>query len=821
MLPDLHYGARVLAKNPGFTATAIAALALGIGANTAVFSIVNAVLLTPLPYQDPSQLVAIWETDRKRGVGQNAVAPANYLDWRDRSTAFAEMAAVEISQGFNLTGLAEPERIAGARVTASLFPLLGVKPRVGRAFSESEDGIGGPLVVVLSHGLWQRRFGGERGVLGATVQLDGRSHTVIGVMPPQFRFPEHLGADALSVGFAGGPGKAPDVWVPMSFHANERQTRTNHYLAAVARLKPGTGLERAEAELKAIQARIAEKSVGDAVSDGVVLSPLQRQLVGQTRTAILLLLGAVGFVLLIACTNVANLLLAKNAARQKEIAIRAALGANRSRLVRQLMAESALLAVIGGSLGLLFAQWAIKLVLGTTGGNLPLPEALQINLDARVLGFTLALSLATGLAFGLAPALNLSKGDLSQTLKEAGGSSAGGIAGRRFRHSLIVSQVALAVVLLAGAGLMIRNFLRLTGDHPGFDAQNLLTARIGLPAVKYPETSQRTLFYRSLLDRVRTLPGVESAAAIHLLPLVGGRHHINFSMEGRASRQGGRETTAQYRVVTSDYFRTMGIAVRRGRAFTEADAENSPLVAIINEAMAKRYWQGENPVGRQLRLDARGPNRVLSIIGVAGDSKDLGLAAPPEPTIYVPYYQSPARLIGLVVRTRIDPWGLAAAVRHEVQAVDPEQPVYDVQTMATLISDSVWRSRFTMLLLSVFACVALLLAVVGLYGVVSKSVGGRRREVGIRMALGATQRSVLEMVIRQGLGLVLLGALIGLTASVALTRFMSTLLYGVSATDPLTFLGVLLVLMAAATLATYVPARRAAKVDPVVALRYE
>jgi putative ABC transport system permease protein len=487
--------------------------------------------------------------------------------------------------------------------------------------------------------------------------------------------------------------------------------------------------------------------------------------------------------------------------------------------VRQLLAESVLLAAAAGALGLLFAHWTVGLVPGIAGENLPLAEARQIRVDGRVLGFTMALSVATGFIFGLAPALSLSKADLHGVLKE-GTASGGGLAGRRFRSGLVVAQVALALVLLTGAGLMLRNFARLTGGHPGFDARNLLTMRIGLSGVRYPQNSQRLLFYRSLLTRVKSLPGVESAAAIQILPL-GGRHHVTFSVEGRGPRPGSGETTAQYRTVTPDYFRAMGVALRSGRAFTEADGETAPLVAIVNEAMANRYWPGEDPVGRQVRTDARGPSRVLSIVGVAADVKHMGLAAASEPEMYVPYYQSPARMIGLVVRTRIDPMSLAAAVKREVHAVDPEQPVYDVQTMAGRLSDSLWRSRFTTLLLGVFAAAALLLAAVGLYGVVSNAVGARRREIGIRMALGATQHSVLAMVLKQGMGLVLAGALIGMAASAALTRVMSALLWGVSATDPLTYAGALGVLLAAAVCATAAPAWRAARVDPLEALRYE
>ena len=811
---DLRYTTRVQARNPGFTAVVVSTLALSIGANTAVFSLVNAALVRPPPYTEPDRLVVVWETDRKRGIDRNAVAPLNYLDWKEQNHVFEGMAALEIGEGFNLTGAGEPERIAGARVSASLFPVLGVNAHLGRTFSEAEDRTGPPRVVVLSHSLWQRRFGGSADVIGRAVRIDDRSHTVVGVMPAGFRFPEHIAVRARTA-------RAPDVWVPMAFFDNERRMRGNHYLGVVARLKSEVSIEQADAEMDVMAMRIAEANPAVFTGDGVLLVPLHDQLVGKSRSALLLLLGAVGFVLLIASSNIANLLLSRAALRQKEVAIRTALGAGRLRLAGQLLTESTLLAILGGALGVVLGWWSVRLLPAFAGGNLMLPDLVGAALDPRVLGFSLGVTLLAGVLFGLAPALSVLKGDLAEPLKEGGRSAAGSVRWSRSRKFFVVSQVALALVLLAGAGLMIRTLVRLLGEDPGFHRENLLTVKVWLPVTKYPYDAERFSFYRNLFDRVQRLPGVSSAGAINILPIDGGSLPYNFIIEGNPPPPPGGEMGAQVRAVTPSYFRAMGIPLRSGRLLTERDTRDRPPVIMINEAMARRYWPTENPIGEQVALVDAVSSRKLQVVGIVGDVTQFGLGVSPEPEMYVSYFQEPRRFMNVVVRSSADPDVLASAIRREIRVVDPEQPVFDVRTMEQVLADSIWRRRLIMLLLGAFASAALILSALGVYGVLSNSVNQRQGELGIRMALGATQDDVRRLVIRQGLNPVLAGVAIGVTSALALTRFMSSLLYGVSATDPVTLVVVSGLLTAVALLASYIPARRATKVDPMVALRYE
>jgi putative ABC transport system permease protein len=811
---DLRYATRVLARSPGFTVVVVSTLALTIGANTAVFSLVNAALVRPLPYPEADRLVVVWETDRKRGLERNAVAPLNYLDCKEQNHVFEEMAALEIGEGYNLTGAGEPERITGARVTASLFGVLGVNAHLGRTFSEEEDRRGPPRVVLLSYSLWQRRFGGSADIIGRPVRIDDRAHTVVGVMPAGFRFPERIAVRARSA-------RAPDVWVPMAFFDNERRMRGNHYLGVVARLKRGASIEQAEAELDAIAMRIAEANPAVSTGDGVSIVPMHDQLVGESRPALLLLLGAVGFVLLIASSNIANLLLSRSALRQKEVAIRTALGAGRLRLARQLLTESGLLAVLGGALGVVAGLWAVRRIPGFAGGNLMLPDSGAAAVDPLILGFSLGVTLLAGVVFSIAPVVSVLQGNFAEPLKEGGRSAAGSSRWSRSRSLFVVSQVALAVVLLAGAGLMIRTLVRLLGEDPGFRTENLLTVKMFLPGTKYPGDAERFSFYRNLLDRVQGLPGVSSAGAISILPIDGGSLPYNFIIEGRPSPPPGGEPGAQVRAVTPSYFATMGIPLRSGRTLTERDTRDKPPVVVINEAMARRYWPGGNPIGEYVALANAALSRKLQIVGVAGDVKQFGLAASPEPEMYISYFQEPRRFINLVVRSTVDPSSLAGAIRGEIKAVDPEQPVFDIRTMEQVLADSIQRRWIIMLLLVAFAVSALILSALGVYGVLSSFVNQRQGELGIRMALGATQNGVRRLVIREGLTPVLAGVAIGLAAALALTRLMSSLLYGVSAADPVTMLAVSGVLTAVALLASYIPARRATKVDPMVALRYE
>jgi putative ABC transport system permease protein len=804
---DLRYGVRVLLKNPGFTAVAVIALALGIGANSAIFSVVNKVLLSPLPYKDPDGLVMVWEDDTKHGYPNNTPAAANYVDWRDQNQVFEGMAAIA-DQSFNLTGAGEPERLTGRRVSASLFPLLGVAPQAGRTFAPEEDRPGANRVVVLSHGLWQRRFGSDRDVAGKTLTLNGESYEVVGVMPAHFHF----------------PSREDELWVPIAFTPQEAANRNRHYLKVVARLKPGVTVERAQAEMSTIASRLRQQYPEQNTDLGATVVPLHEQVVGKIRLALLVLLGAVGFVLLIACANVANLLLARAAARQKEIALRVALGASRMRLIRQFLTESVLLAAVGGALGLLLAVWGVSLLKSF------IPESISqvgdIGVDAKVLGFTLLVSLLTGLVFGLAPATQASGFNLNETLKEGGRDSSSGSRGNRIRGALVVTEVAISLFLLVCAGLLINSFLRLRSVDPGFKVENLLTMGVVLPQEKYTTQERRSAFYKDLIGRVEALPGVRAAAVTNWIPLVNQGDSIGVSVEGHPDPPPGqgKRPVVVTRVVSPNYFRAMGIQLLQGREFDEGrDRVDSPSVVLVSEALARRYWPGESAVGKRVNPgDPNDPADWCEVIGVVKDVRQFELAADPKPQMYFTYAQAgffaPRHL---VVATDVDPLTVAGSVRSAVWEVDKDQPVSDVNTMEEVLSESLARQRFSMLLLGIFAALALVLAAVGLYGVMSYTVAQRTREIGLRMALGAQRGDVLRLVVGQGLKLVLLGVVIGLVASVALTRVMTSLLFGVSATDPATLAAISLLLIAVAALASYIPARRATRVDPLIALRYE
>lgn len=804
---DLRYGLRMLVKNPGFTIVAVIALALGIGANSAIFSVVNAVLLRPLPYQDPDRLVMVWEDSTKSGYPRDTPAAANYIDWRNQNQVFEGMAAIA-EQNFNLTGTGEPERIEGRLVSANLFSLLGIEPQAGRAFLAEEDQPGHNRVVILSHGLWQRRFGSDAKLLGQTLTLNGENHTVVGIMPPHFQFPT----------------REDQLWVPIAFTPEQAANRGRHYLEVVARLKPGVTLAQAQAEMSAIAMRM-QQQYPENTDLGATITPLHEQVVGDIKPALLVLLGAVGFVLLIACANVANLLLARAAVRQKEISIRVALGASRLRLIRQFLTESVLLAVLGGGVGLLLSLWGVSLLKAFIPENISQVEA--ITIDGRVLLFTLLVSLLTGLIFGLAPVVQASSLNLNETLKEGGRDSAAGSRGNRIRSLLVIAEVAVSLILLIGAGLLINSFLRLRNVDPGFRANNLLTMKVVLPAFKYPDQARRTAFYNELLTRIETLPGVKSAAFTTNLPLYQQGNSIGISIEGipdPAPGQGRRPSVAT-RVISPRYFQTMGIQLLQGRGFSDQDKEDAPAVAVVNETMARRFWPGQDPMGKRLTpgsLTSTDPNDWITVVGVAKDVRQFELTADPKPQMYLSYVQAgffaPS---DLVVSTDLDPISLAASVRKAVWEVDKDQPVSNIRTMEEIVSDSVARQRFSMMLLGIFAALALALAAVGIYGVMSYSVAQRTREFGIRMALGARRSDVLSLAVGHGLKLVLIGIVVGLGAAFFLTRVMSSLLFGVSATDPVTFIAISLVLIGVAAVASFIPARHATKIDPMVALRYE
>ncbi len=798
-LQDLRYGLRMLRQKPGFTMVAVIALAIGIGANTAIFSAVNAILLRPLPYDAPDRLVYIWDSNPSIGFPRFSSSALNFSDWRRQSKSFEYLCAL-LSWNLNMTGRGEPERLQGARASADIFPMLGVKPLLGRTFLPEEDQAGKNRVVLLSEVLWQRRFGADRNVIGQAITLNGESYTIIGIIPPEFRVPNQS-----------------ELWIPAAL--DELQLRRgNHLLGVMARLKPDVTIEQAQTEMSGI-ARNLELQYPDTNKGwGVRIVPLSEAVIGDTiKPALWVLLAAVGFLLLIASANVANLLLARAATRQREIAIRTALGASRWRVFRQLLTESILLALVGGVLGLLIGVWGIDLLTSLNPDRIPRVE--EIGIDRQVLGFTLLVSVLTGIIFGLAPALQGSKPDLNESLKEGGKGTVTSRRGNRMRSLLVVSEIALSLVLLVGAGLMVRSFARLQQVRLGFNPENLLTMAISLPQAKYSEANQREAFYRSLLERVATLPGVQSTAVIDPLPLAGDTVW-EFFIEGRPLGPSNQGYNTNFRRCSPDYFRTMGMTLLKGRHFTEQDTPQSEQVAIINETMARQFFSNEDPLGKRISFSGlEGPWHT--IVGVVVDVRHAALNAEVGLELYRPFAQSPNMTTSLVVRSALDANSIAGAIRKEVQNLDPDQPVYSVRPMEQIIANTIAPQRTNTLLLGVFAVIALLMAAVGIYSVMAYTVTQRTHEIGVRMALGARRGDVLRLVVKQGLVLAVAGVGIGLTASFTLTRMMKSLLFGVSAGDPVTFGLIALLLIFVALLACIVPARRAAKVDPIVALRYE
>jgi putative ABC transport system permease protein len=803
LLQDTRYGARMLRKSPGLTSVAVLSLALGIGAISTIFSFVNGIMLRPLPYPESERLVLLDETAFKRGSPSMNVSYPNFLDWRQQNHSFEDIGCYTtggliIASG---AGGGDPEQLKGAFVTQGLFEILGVAPILGRTFTADEDQPDHDLVVILSYGLWQRRFAGDPNILGQTLLLNNRSRVVIGVMPRGFQFPE-----------------VAEAWGPLALNT-KIFTRTDHGLLSIARLKPGVTLEFAQAEMISIASNIEAQNPVTNEGLSVSLTSLRAGLVGDYKKALLILLGVVGFVLLIACVNVANLLLARGAARQKEIAIRAALGANRRRIFRQLLTESLLLGLISGALGLMLALWGMDLLLAAI--PIDIPFWMKFDLDGRVLGFTAACSLLTGFVFGTAPALEASNPDLNEILKEGGRSGAGG--GRhRLRSLLVVAEIALSLVLLIGAGLMMRSFMSLQHVDAGINPEGVLTMYIALPGAKYRPPEKRAAFFSQLLERVRSIPGVQSAGTNSGLPLAGNNWGRSLTVEGFPVLSVGEAPAINHCVISPDYFSAMGIANLKGRDFDERDTRDAAKVTIIDERLAREYWPDDDPIGKRIRFGPPEDNEPWhTIVGVVREVKHNRLDASTRMSVYLPFAQVPIGGSSLAIRSSGRPENLTGAVRAQMRELDPDLPLTQVRPMTEVVARSVWQQRLYTVLFGVFAAVALILATVGIYGVMSYAVTQRTREIGLRMALGAQKQDVLKLVVGHGVVITAIGIGAGLAAAVGLTRLMSSLLFGVTATDPITFAAVSVVLAGVALGACFVPALRAAKVDPMEALRYE
>jgi putative ABC transport system permease protein len=811
LVQDLKYGLRMLARNPGFTLVAALTLALGIGANTTIFSVINATLLRPIPFPDSNRLVLVWATYGKGPDNWNIVSAPNYWDFRRRSHSFEGMAIFDSAgRGYNLSASGtkqEPEQVSGLRVSANFFSVLGVQPYLGRAFLPEEEALGKDREVVLSYGLWKRRYGGEPTLVGRTIKIDGEDFTVVGVMPRDFQWQ-----------FWSNPRQ---LWVPVGYTKGDYDRAGNSFIA-FGRLKPGVTVAQADAEMDSIGAHLAREYPREDPGMGATVMPMNDFGLKGLRTTMLALLAAVGFVLLIACVNVANLMLARGAARQKELAIRRALGAASSRLVRQLLTESVLLAVFGGFAGLLLAVWSNGLlfpVFRLDAMYLPLRQLDSIRIDGRVFGFALLVSCLTGVLFGLAPALGTLRGDVNEPLKEGGrGSTEGG--GSRLRHALVASEVALALVVLCGAGLMIKSLSRLLGVNPGLNPKNVLTMQMSLPQEDlYNGPPGLPRFCQELEEHVSVIPGVVSASAVGHLPFEGNAGR-GFQIEGQPPADPEHMPNANYSVACPNYFRTMGVDLLKGREFTDQDIVSAPGVIVINETMARRYWPKQDPIGRRIRLGGSdGP--PLAVVGVVGDVHHWGLDEGVRPQFFRPYTQAAWPVMNVVLRTINAPATFTAPVKKALADILPDRPVSNVETMEEIVRDSTGSRRFPMFLLSTFALLALALAAVGIVGVVSYSVAQRTHEIGIRMALGARTADVLSLIVKGSMAWVMGGIALGLAGSIGLTRLLGNLLYGVRPADPLVLGTVSLVLACVALLASYIPARRATQVDPMIALRYE
>jgi putative ABC transport system permease protein len=799
---DLKYALRVLAKDPIFAGVAVLTLALGIGANTAIFSVVNGVLLRPLPYKDADGIVVVWQNNIKSGVKRDKVSPANFIDWKDQNQVFEEMACAE-PFGFDIVGQGEPERVKSWLVTPGFFRILGANALYGRTFIEEEEAApAGERVAVISDGLWRRRFGSDPNLVGQKLLLSGQPYSIVGIMPPEFQFPS-----------------SRDVWALRAFTENEKQRRGSTNLTVVARLKPGISVQRAGDEMNEISSRLAQQYPQPNSDMGATVVALPEQLLGSVRPALMVLLGAVILVLLIACANVANLLLLRGTQRSKEFALRAALGASRVRILRQLLTESILLALLGGAGGILLALWGISVIHTLNPGNLPRMD--EIAIHGRIIGFVFAVSVITALIFGLAPALQSSRLDLHGSLKE-GGRAIAGANRNRLRNILVVSETAFALVLLIGTGLLIRSFSTLLKVDPGFVPDRVLALETHVWS-KYRTPQERAAFFGQTIERISGLPGVQAAGAVSSLPFSETRIDIDssFTIEGRPASTTNQQATAYQTTATPDYFKALGIPLLAGRFFTQFDDQTGPPVVLINDTMARRHWRDEDPIGKKITVRISGQPTTCEIVGVVGDVRYTGLDSDPRPEIFVPHTQNPYGSMMLVVRTTPDPLVLMPAVKSEVWAVNKDQAFSSTATMEQLISASLKERRFSLVLLAVFAAIALVLAGVGTYGLMSSSTNHRMHEMGIRIALGAQASDILKMIIGQGIVLALTGIAIGLVGAFVLTRFLKGFLFEVTPTDPTTFGGISVLLILVALLASYIPARRATRVDPVVALRAE
>lgn len=796
---DIRFGARMLWRAPAFTLVALFALVLGIGANTAIFSVVNAVFLKPLPFRDADRLAIVWEQSPHTHK-TNVANPQNLADWMKRNHSFEDMGGF-IETDMNLTGEGRPERVLGSYVTRDFFPVLGISPAIGRNFTAQEDVSSRDDTILLSYGLWQRRYGSDRGIVGKQIRMGDHVGTVVGVMPADFRF----------------PGSKSELWSIIPLRANA--PRRGRFLTPIARLKPGVSIAQAQADMNVIAQQLTREYPQFDTGWGITVVPMREEFVGEIRTPLLVLLGAVGMVLLIACANVANLMLMRSSVRQREMAIRSSLGATRSRIIRQILIESGMLGLLAAIFGLLTAVWAKDVLLAMLPDSMSVAKVNSVTIDTRVLLFTFLTSLGTALLFGLMPALRSSRPDLSDSLKEGGRGVYGNLRKNRLRALLVAGEMAIALTLLIGSGLLIKSFIRLENVSPGFNPEHLLTMRMNIGTARYKNAQEAVTGLAEMLDHIQRIPGVIAAGSIHYPPLTLGAA-TGFRLDGQPIPKPGSEPVSAVSIITPGYFKATDIPLLKGRAFDDGDAAGRPQVTIINQTLAKQYFPNVNPIGQRLFVQW-GRQTPYEIIAVVGDVKHQGLDKAPMPTVYFPYLQEPNTLATLVIRTSLDPMYIAREVQDQIHSLDKDQAIADVQTMNNELSKSVARPRFQSVLLGIFAGLALLLAGIGIFGVMSYSVAQRTHEIGIRMALGAERGQVVRLVVAQALTISILGAAGGLAGAFALTRYLRALLFDVSTTDPATFVALPLLLCAVAAAASYLPARRAANVDPISALRYE